>query len=405
MKSLGIYTRYAVAFCVGAMLFAETSLAQVETKTNGNMFSRVSGKATLQPMNEHLVIQSDQGQIVRIRGVVILPKGSKSSQRLDVGKIAVNFKSKNLGGALRSVELCESSNCKKLFNGNLRGDFSTSSAFRPSRNVISVSPPASVSSNSYLLLEVVFPQIIDEGSIPPEDLRFTLFSVNTTFPGIFATSPVPLQAKPIKTPIKGSFEGVPVQQVTVEPKCADGPGGLIGELAGGALRVTSNGLLLFYDSQDGSARVYQQDAVTKAHLLRCYSKGSFTPHWTHITAISSGIFFYNTGDGSAAFGTLDPSGVFTTLKSYSAHSFTGRWSNIVGTPTGVLFYDRDQGSAVIGRFDELGNFANVRAYAAGLFAKGWTSIEYNDGLLHFTNANTGATSQGEIDSSGSYSSK
>lgn len=137
--------------------------------------------------------------------------------------------------------------------------------------------------------------------------------------------------------------------------------------------------------------------------------------YTHATRANDGlVFFYNSANGSARVGSFDASGTWTNLKTYASSSF-GAWTHVVYVRAGdrlwtdlspvqekILFYNSSGTWAYIGYFDPSnGNF--VSQWSSSGFSTGWTKIACtHKGDLLFYNGTSGTYAYGRVANNGTF---
>jgi hypothetical protein len=158
--------------------------ALVNQKNSGTQFSIIQGKGTAENVADGRRFSSQRDPL-KIRGTLLLPPYTHSQQQ-KMSRLAIHFHGRPTGPTVRSVQLCDGTNCKYKYATNLRGDYSTRETVYSNSadygNVWVFNPPEMVGPQFAVVLEITFPGIIDEGSIPRQDLEFTLTSVDVDFP-------------------------------------------------------------------------------------------------------------------------------------------------------------------------------------------------------------------------------
>jgi hypothetical protein len=170
---------------VTAVLVSVPSLfALVKQKNSGTQFFVVQGKGTADNVADGRRFRGQRDPL-KIKGTLSLPPGTHS-QPQKMSRLAIHFHTGPIGPTLSSVQLCDGANCKYRYVTNLKGDYSVRETLYTNGaqygNVWIFNPPELVGPQFAVVLEVSFPGVIDEGTMPAKDLEFTLTSVDVDFP-------------------------------------------------------------------------------------------------------------------------------------------------------------------------------------------------------------------------------
>jgi len=182
----------AIASLVTILLFVVPLAGQVKVTTPGSSFSVVSGRPATNNAGNGRRFRGEERANIRIKAPLPLPSGVNvnQSQPQKLGRLVVRFQGRQQGPSIRLVQLFDGANLKYKFQTNLRGDYSTRETVYSSgsqyANVWVFNPPIAIGSQFSITLDITFPGGIDS-RIPPEDLDFTVASVETDFPDIAPT--------------------------------------------------------------------------------------------------------------------------------------------------------------------------------------------------------------------------
>jgi hypothetical protein len=166
--------------------------------------------------------------------------------------------------------------------------------------------------------------------------------------------------------------------------------------------VHADGLLLFYDANNGVGALSRIDRDGNYSFIRNLRERGFREGWTHVVGTENGaVLFYNAEDGAGATAVVDRAGNYSFVRDVSVKR---GWTHVTSAHDTILFYNATNGVGATALLDRNGNYTFVenvtgvfrRAIGTPVtgFGTGWTHVTgtvdvSGTGLVFFYNATNG----------------